>query len=86
MFDIVVTINHIKINPSITAINNFIFLLIIYNPNKGDNMKTPKQHGLTMRQMKAYQKASKGGKKKYWQGRMDAFAGKSIYKNWLKKK
>jgi len=41
MFDIVVTINHIKINPSIAAINNFIFLLIIYNPNKGDNMKAP---------------------------------------------
>ena len=87
MFDIVVTINHIKINPSIPAINNFIFLLIIYNPNKGDNMKAPKSKGLTMGQLQAYKKASKDSKRKqYWQGRIDALAGQVNYKNWLKKK
>ena len=92
MFDIVVTINHIKINPSIPAINNFIFLLIIYNPNKGDNMKAPflissiKSEGLTMGQLQAYKKASKDSKRKqYWQGRIDALAGKRAYKNWLKR-
>ena len=91
MFDIVVTINHIKINPSIAAINNFIFLLIIYNPNKGDNMKAPfltssiTSEGLTMQQMKGYKKTSKGKHKQYWQGRIDALAGKPAYKNWLKR-
>ena len=33
-------------------------------------MKAPKSHGLTMRQLKAYKKISKGSKKKYWQGRI----------------
>jgi len=76
MFDIVVTINHIKINPSI---------------NKGDNMKAPfltssiTSEGLTMQQMKGYKKTSKGKHKQYWQGRIDALAGKPAYKNWLKR-
>jgi len=85
MFDIVVTINHIKINPSIPAINNFIFLLIIYNPNKGDNMKAPTSNGLAMGQLQYYTKVSKGSRKQYWQGRIDTLAGQVNYKNWVKK-
>ena len=34
-------------------------------------MKAPKSHGLTMRQLKAYKKISKGSKKKNWQGRIE---------------
>jgi hypothetical protein len=34
-------------------------------------MKTPKQHGLTMKQLKAYKKISKGRRKQYWQGRIE---------------
>ena len=68
---------------------NYFFqylLLIIYNPNKGDNMKAPKSKGLTMGQLQAYKKASKDSKRKqYWQGRIDALAGQVNYKNWLKK-
>ena len=55
-------------------------------------MKTPfltssiKSEGLTMGQLQAYKKASKDSKRKqYWQGRIDALAGKPAYKNWLKK-
>ena len=49
-------------------------------------MKTPKQHGLTMKQLKAYKKASKDSKRKqYWQGRINTLAGQVNYKNWLKK-
>ena len=47
-------------------------------------MKTPKQHGLTMQQLEGYKKISKGGKKRYWQGRIDAFKGKHAYQRWLK--
>jgi|TARA_B100001079_G_C15897131_1_gene292049 hypothetical protein len=46
-------------------------------------MKAPKSHGLTMRQLKAYKKISKGRRKQYWQGRIDALAGKPAYKKWL---
>ena len=49
-------------------------------------MKAPTSNGLTMGQLKAYKKASKGSKRKqYWQGRIDALAGQVNYKNWLKK-
>ena len=49
-------------------------------------MKAPTSNGLTMGQLKAYKKASKGSKRKqYWQGRINTLAGQVNYKNWLKK-
>ena len=48
-------------------------------------MKAPKSNGLTMQQMKGYKKTSKGKHKQYWQGRIDALAGKPAYQKWLKK-
>ena len=49
-------------------------------------MKAPKSKGLAMGQLQAYKKASKDSKRKqYWQGRIDALAGKPAYKNWLKR-
>ena len=49
-------------------------------------MKAPKSNGLAMGQLQAYKKASKDSKRKqYWQGRIDALAGKPAYKNWLKR-
>jgi len=49
-------------------------------------MKAPTSKGLTMGQLQAYKKASKGSsKKKDWQGRINELAGKPAYKNWLKK-
>ena len=48
-------------------------------------MKAPKSHGLTMKQLQAYKKASKGSHKNFWQGRIDAFADKPAYQKWLKK-
>ena len=44
-----------------------------------------KSEGLTMRQLQAFKKASKGSKKKYWQGRINELASKPAYKKWLKK-
>ena len=46
-------------------------------------MKAPKSHGLTMRQLKAYKKISKGRRKQYWQGQINALADKPAYKKWL---
>ncbi len=38
-----------------------------------------------MQQLEGYKKISKGGKKRYWQGRINTLAGQVNYKNWLKK-
>ncbi len=46
----------------------------------------PKNNGLTMKQMMAYFKKSKGNKKIYWRGRTDAFRGSLRYQDWLETK
>ena len=38
-----------------------------------------------MSQLEGYKKTSKGGKKKYWQGRIEGLAGRPAYQKWLKK-
>jgi hypothetical protein len=46
----------------------------------------PKNNELTMKQMMAYFKKSKGNNKMYWKGRTDAFRGSLRYQNWLVEK
>ena len=43
----------------------------------------PKNNGLTMKQMMAYLKKSKGNNKIYWRGRTDAFRGSLRYVTYL---
>ena len=45
----------------------------------------PKQNGLTMKQMMAYLKKSKGNNKIYWKRRTDAYRGSLRYQTWLEK-
>ncbi len=37
-----------------------------------------------MRQLKAYKKSARGGKKKYWQGRIDGLGARPEYKKFLR--
>jgi hypothetical protein len=46
----------------------------------------PKNNGLTIKQMMAYFKKSKGNNKIYWRGRTDAFRGSLRYQDWLETK
>jgi len=52
---------------------------------KNKKIKEPTSNGLTLKQMKGYQKKAKGPKKWYWQGRMDGLKGSLRYSNYLEK-
>jgi len=52
---------------------------------KNKKIKEPTSNGLTLKQMKSYQKKAKGTKKWYWKGRMDGLKGSLRYSNYLEK-
>ena len=57
-----------------------------FHLSKKTKLIEPKNNGLTMKQMMAYFKKSKGNNKIYWRGRTDAFRGSLRYQDWLETK